>query len=601
MEEILKKSHIFILIAIVVGVAAFVSRPSYAGWAFSEIPYATKSSSFDAGKTVVTVRWSDAYSKMSDGTISDVSGYEIQYASNPDFKDTKKLFKGKSDNKAEITLRDLNTETKYGSEISNYHFRVRSYVTIGGKKSCSRWAVAEPVKSVTIYSPVALTSISSDRNVITAEWNKVAGAQGYIVFGKKVGSSKWEKKCLIKDTEEVTYKEKDLAFSCEYMYSVMSYRKQEVTDPSKFNTSYLRLLNDGENVYKIATKDFNIETPKVRALFNKDVLNITWKAADGAQNYHVEISENESFSNPRVFDIDESMLIDGMTSFTQELDDVEHKDYYVRVRASGTFNDSTLFSEYSEVKLAKFGAGVYTLKFDSNGGEGEMESCLVGEDEEFDLPENKFTRPGYRFIGWTLSEDTQSILDADIPLQIGEPQYEDEGVVKGLAASGKKVKLYACWQGSGPEAAADWAELIAADDDFYYGKQVKNHCWFCQGGNKTYICNAFVASAYTHGMPYFSSWRSGSTEYSWWLKNGFSSVGMNAPLYKVKKGDIICCHNGKRWGHIVIAITDGDVKDPLIAHAARKGTDPDSIRLDSMGNRLKKYKRYYVVRYDPAG
>ena len=67
-----------------------------------------------------------------------------------------------------------------------------------------------------------------------------------------------------------------------------------------------------------------------------------------------------------------------------------------------------------------------------------------------------------------------------------------------------------------------------------------------------------------------------------------------------KKGDIICCWKGNRWGHIMIAVSDGDGEDPRVAHAARKGTDPESIRVEGMLNRLGKYSKYHVVRYKKA-
>ena len=599
-NALLKKSHILILIAILIGVVAFVSRPSYAGGAFSEIPYAARSDMFSSGQPEVTVKWSKACSRLKDGTITDVSGYEIQYAPNANYSNSRRLYLASDSNKEIIKLKELDTEEKYKEGIGKYNFRIRSYVRVSGKKVYSKWTEITKVKTVEVYSPVALYSIKADRNSMKAEWKKVSGADGYIVFGRKAGEKKWQKKRMIRDPEELKYKEDGLDYACEYIYSVIAYRKQAANDPSVLNTSYLKLLSDGENSYKILTTEFTVEEPELRAIFYKDVLHITWSASDGADSYRVEVSKTEDFQDPRVFEFNKDMILDDMTSYTQELDDVEQTDYYVRVRAGASHKNKEYYSDYSDVKHAEYGAGIYTIKYVSNGGDGEMEPSMVGVREEFKLPGNEFTRDGYVFTGWALKQDNETVLDLDQPIQQGIPDYSDKDRIKDLAGSGKTVKLYACWEGAGPEAAADWAELIANDDEFYYGKGVKNHCWFCQGGDKIYICNAFVAAAYTHGMPYFNSYRSGSTDYSWWLKNGFSDVGENVPATEIRKGDIICCWNGRRWGHIMIAVSDGDGEDPRVAHAARKGTDPKSVRVDPLGDRLAKYKKYHVVRYKQA-
>ena len=53
------------------------------------------------------------------------------------------------------------------------------------------------------------------------------------------------------------------------------------------------------------------------------------------------------------------------------------------------------------IKLhAKWTANANTLKFDANGGTGEMDSITINTDETYELPINLFVRKGYTFIGW---------------------------------------------------------------------------------------------------------------------------------------------------------------------------------------------------------
>ena len=615
MDEILKKSHILILVAILIGAIAFVSRPTYAGGAFSEVPYAVRSTAYSKASkcAVVTVKWSKVYSRMEDGTISDVSGYEIQYAKNKIFTGAKKIIKGKNVNKATIKIKALKTRKKYNKNMWKYHFRVRSFVRVGGKKVYSKWTEASSAKAVKVYSPVTLTSIKADRNTVTSEWYPVEGSNGYMVFGKKAGATKWKKKYTTKGPQDVDYTDKDLAYSCEYAYSVVSFRKQLVSDPSKLTTSYLKLLDDVKNnVYRVRTAKFTVETPEVRAVFNKDELGIVWFYSYGADKYKIQISKNKDFTGDEetadrysttrtwIYSKDDLPVEDEVQHYSLWRDDVDHENYYVRAKAYGTYKGKEIESEWSEAKFAEYGAGTYTIEFDGNyATSGDMESCLAGKGEEVKLPDNTFKRDGYKFVGWCLEKDNQLYLDSDQPIQFGMPEFEDEDKVKDLADVDGTVTLYACWQGSGPEAAADWASTIAADDEFVYGPTVKNHCWFCRGGDKYYICNAFVAAAYSHGMPYFGGYCTGSTEYKWWLSKGFADIGQNVPAKKLKKGDIICCwvKKSSRWGHILIATTDGTDKNPRVAHAAGKGTDAKSIREDPMEARLAKYSKYYVVRY----
>lgn len=52
----------------------------------------------------------------------------------------------------------------------------------------------------------------------------------------------------------------------------------------------------------------------------------------------------------------------------------------------------------------------YTIKFNGNGGEGEMMNSNQRSDMEFKLPENRFRKVGFNFIGW---KDSQGNLYAD--------------------------------------------------------------------------------------------------------------------------------------------------------------------------------------------
>ena len=86
---------------------------------------------------------------------------------------------------------------------------------------------------------------------------------------------------------------------------------------------------------------------------------------------------------------------------------------------------------------AKWNANTYTVKFDANGGSGEMANQTFTYDVEQALTANTFTREGHTFAGWAKSTD-------------GEIIYSNKGSVKNLTAeNGDEVTLYAIWNEAG--------------------------------------------------------------------------------------------------------------------------------------------------------
>lgn len=76
-------------------------------------------------------------------------------------------------------------------------------------------------------------------------------------------------------------------------------------------------------------------------------------------------------------------------SFTTESDAI----------ASGSTGNCTFY--------AKWVANVNTLVFDANGGSGTMNPIEVNTDEVITLPANSFTRPGYVFVGWKITNNPE--------------------------------------------------------------------------------------------------------------------------------------------------------------------------------------------------
>ena len=84
---------------------------------------------------------------------------------------------------------------------------------------------------------------------------------------------------------------------------------------------------------------------------------------------------------------------------------------------------------------AKWVPITYTVKFDANGGTGEMEDQKISWGEERTLPANAFEAPaGMNFDGWTLEKDAE------------EADFADKETIKSLSTKdGDEITLYAKW------------------------------------------------------------------------------------------------------------------------------------------------------------
>ena len=85
----------------------------------------------------------------------------------------------------------------------------------------------------------------------------------------------------------------------------------------------------------------------------------------------------------------------------------------------------------------------YLIRFDANGGVGEMEDQMLTVNAPAELAANSFFRKGYRFSGWSLSSEGEaSFADGD---EVGNLSFEHNAV----------VTLYAVWAEQ-PWDAADY-------------------------------------------------------------------------------------------------------------------------------------------------
>ena len=265
--------------------------------------------------------------------------------------------------------------------------------------------------------------------------------------------------------------------------------------------------------------------------------------------------------------------------------------------------------------------GGSNLGISSVSGKMNVQKVEVGKSVK--LSPNAFKKKGYEFVGWSTStgiasknnsKDVTKFKNINMDhLQFGKVKYKNKESVKNLGKAGSTVHLYAVWKGNGPEAAVDWATMIAADNNFMYGTGQRAHkggCYYCgtniTGGKhakkgskweKTYCCNPFIAAAYVHGANIKSTCKRINGHYyggmaaSTWTcynsmkghKGKFKQISKSS---KLKPGDIFT-----RSSHVWMYAGNGKRVE-----AAGGGFSKNSIRVKSGSNRGRAN---ILIRYYP--
>ena len=112
------------------------------------------------------------------------------------------------------------------------------------------------------------------------------------------------------------------------------------------------------------------------------------------------------------------------------------------VETSETFVPQQQNGRYvSASYVAYFRPQRYTLTFDANGGGGEMTAQTFGHGQYLPLNECRFSREGYDFVGWALSEDGKKQFSDK-----AEVQFTNLVSLERELEDGDSATLYAVWQ-----------------------------------------------------------------------------------------------------------------------------------------------------------
>lgn len=99
-----------------------------------------------------------------------------------------------------------------------------------------------------------------------------------------------------------------------------------------------------------------------------------------------------------------------------------------------SLNPAVGSSSTSVCLYANWKPNTYTFEYNANGGTGTMSPSKHTYDKSGKLTENKFSREGYNFIGWSTAPN-------------GAVEYTDgQMILNETAENGKVIKLYAVWE-----------------------------------------------------------------------------------------------------------------------------------------------------------
>ncbi|MBR3164534.1 InlB B-repeat-containing protein, partial [Candidatus Saccharibacteria bacterium] len=145
----------------------------------------------------------------------------------------------------------------------------------------------------------------------------------------------------------------------------------------------------------------------------------------------------------------------------------------VRPKTGLTWEDGTTDTKSITWKIID--PQTYTVHFDANTGTGTMDDQLFEFNQEQALTKNTFTKQGYRFTGWTDSQDGTT-----------GNHYTDEQQVSNLASTnGATVTLYAQWA---PEASSTFT-VTFTDGQGTTGSHVLKTETVTEGGAATAPAN----------------------------------------------------------------------------------------------------------------
>lgn len=207
------------------------------------------------------------------------------------------------------------------SSATKYDFAVKAYKNVSGKEVTSK--SYQTASATTKLAKVSKISSTSTANSVKLTWNKVSGAQGYIVYKYDNSKKTWVR---VTKTTGNTYTVSKLSAGTAYKFTVKAYK----TVNGKEMTS--EIFDNYQTTTNPATVKFTLTAGSKKAA-------VKWSKVTGATGYIVyyKTSANGSW---------QKLTTTTGTSYTKT-GLAKGKTYYFTVKAYRTYNGKTYNGSYT--------------------------------------------------------------------------------------------------------------------------------------------------------------------------------------------------------------------------------------------------------------
>lgn len=176
-------------------------------------------------------------------------------------------------------------------------------------------------------SSIKVTSYTDSK--VEIQWSSVSGVKGYEVY-RKVGDDDWKR---LKRQSGVTYSDSDVDPGTLYTYRVRAYKEK--------NLGLTKIYGAYSETVKVATKPSEVKNFAATPFSSKGI-DLTWKAADGAQRYAVYQYNDETREYDKLGTTDKTTFrVEGLEATSK---------YYFKIRAYHTLN-GTITSDWTKISI----------------------------------------------------------------------------------------------------------------------------------------------------------------------------------------------------------------------------------------------------------
>ena len=145
------------------------------------------------------------------------------------------------------------------------------YYTVKAQNEAGYSGYVKSGLSIKYVATPKLSKISNTTTGVSVSWSKVGGADGYYVYRKLSGASKWSKIATVKKSSTTSFKDKTVKSGKTYLYTVKAY-------DGKTTSGY----------YSEGIKILYLTSPKITSTTNISTgVKITWNKIPGAKGYIV--------------------------------------------------------------------------------------------------------------------------------------------------------------------------------------------------------------------------------------------------------------------------------------------------------------------------